>query len=77
MIPMAGIVYIVAEDASECNALCRLLRDRVLFLGDSDILKVVKYRQDIKGVKDEENNMSVYWTVNVDRMFDKTLYNIK
>jgi len=47
-----------------------------LFLGDGDILKVVEYRQNIKGVKDKENNLSVYWIVNVDRMFDKTHYNI-
>jgi hypothetical protein len=39
--------------------------------------KSVKYRQNIKGARDEENNMSVYGIVNVDRMFDKTHYNIK
>jgi hypothetical protein len=55
-----------------------LRRERgFLFLVEGDILKAVKYRQNIEGVKDEENNMSVYWIINVDRMFDKTHYNIK
>jgi hypothetical protein len=48
-----------------------------LFLGDGNILKVVIYRQNIKGVRDEENNMPVYRIVDVDRMFDKTAYNIR
>ena len=42
-----------------------------------DIVKAVKYRHNIKGVQDEKYNISVYWIVNVDRMFDKTHYNIK
>jgi hypothetical protein len=47
-----------------------------LFLGRRDILKAVKYLQNIKGVKDEEDSMSVYRIINVVRMFDKTLYSI-
>ena len=46
-------------------------------ISGSDISKAVKYRRNIGGVKDEENNMSVYWIINVGRMFDKTPCNIK